>query len=164
MHAQARARNNEMLLLAVLATVVMLFAAFTSAYLIRRTGADWERIHFPAVMWVNTLVLIASSITLEVSRSRGSAWLAATIGLGVVFFLGQSAAWFALGSSGVFLATNPHASFVYMLSALHAVHVVGGLSALGYAYRRPEALGLCGAFWHFLGGLWVYLILLLRVL
>jgi cytochrome c oxidase subunit III len=159
--AQARARTNELTLLAVLATVTMLFAAFTSAYLIRRTSADWNRFTLPPIMLLNTVVLLASSLTLEFARHRNRSWLAPTIVLGVIFLIGQIAAWSMLATRGYFLPTSPYAAFLYMLSAVHGLHLIGGLGALLYASRHPSVIGLCAMFWHFLGGLWVYVIALL---
>jgi cytochrome c oxidase subunit 3 len=164
MNAQTRSRTNELQLLAVLATVVMLFAAFSSAYLIRRTGSDWQRVEFPTILWINTGILIVSSFTLEVARRRSGIWLALTVALGAAFLVGQAFAWRTMAAHGVFLPTNPHASFLYLLSAVHALHLIGGLAALVYALRRRAAIGLCAAYWHFVGGVWVYLILLLRVM
>ncbi len=162
--AQARARTNELTLLAVLATVTMLFAAFTSAYLIRRTSADWNRFTLPPVMLLNTVVLLASSVTLEFARHRRRNWLVPTIALGLVFLVGQILAWSILASRGMFLPTSPYASFLYMLSAVHGLHLIGGLSALMHAGRHPSVFGLCAMFWHFLGGLWVYIVALLWAL
>src|SRR5579871_4482902 len=141
--AKQRARTNELTLLAVLATVTMLFAAFTSAYLIRRTSADWNRFTLPPVMLLNTVVLLASSVTLECARHRERTWLAPTIVLGVIFLAGQVFAWSILASRGMFLPTSPYASFLYMLSAVHGLHLIGGLGALVYAGRHPSVFGLC---------------------
>jgi cytochrome c oxidase subunit 3 len=162
--ADIRARANELTFLAVLATVVMLFAAFTSAYLIRRTSADWNRFTLPPIMLLNTIVLLASSVTLELARHRSRGWLTPTIALGVTFLICQIVAWSILASRGLFLPTSPYASFLYMLSAVHGVHLIGGLGALLYASSRPSVFNLCAMFWHFLGGLWVYIMVLLWVL
>ncbi len=161
-----------------LATVTMLFAAFTSAYIIRRSAADWVPVALPAVLWANTLVLVASSVTLEAARSRverhraGAAlWLGITAVLGVLFVAGQLAGWRRLAEQGVFVPTSPHSSFFYILTGLHALHVAGGLALLVFvavvAWRgvEPPRLGrlvrLCTTYWHFLGGLWIFLFLVL---
>jgi cytochrome c oxidase subunit 3 len=160
-----RARANELTLLAIMATVVMLFAAFTAAYLIRRTDADWRPLPLPSVFWLNTLVLLASSITLEAARRRpGRGWLAATIILGIVFLLGQAAGFRSLAGQGLYLPSNPHSSFLYMLTAVHGLHVAGGIVAILYASARPAVVGLVAAYWHFVGVVWLYLLVLLNVL
>ena len=173
--------TSQLGLWAFLATVTMLFAGFTSAYLVRRAGSDWQVISFPGLLWLNTLLLAASSGTLELARAslkRGRKgllrrWLSTTILLGIGFLLGQLIVWRELVAQGVYLPTNPHSSFFYMLTAVHAVHLVGGLSALAYlvygASGRQTSLlesgrfGPCATYWHFVGGVWVYLFLLMFV-
>ena len=162
---QARARANELTLMAFLCTVVMLFAAFTAAYLIRRSGADWQRLSMPSILWVTTAVLLASSVTIELARRSGSRrWLAATLVLGAVFLAGQLLAWRALATAGVFLPTHPHSSFFYMLTAVHAVHLIGGIVALALVAARGGRAGLCATYWHFVDGVWLYVFGMLSVL
>lgn len=169
-------------LMAILATVAMLFAAFTAALLVRRTGGDWARVELPPVVWLNTALLLASSAAVELARRairRGAPPLAAlrlAAGgvLGVLFLGGQVLAWRALAARGVFLPTSPHAAFFYMLSAVHGAHVLGGLGALGWAlgrtvrgaYSPARYTGLTHAaiFWHAIGGVWVYLLVVLSTL
>ncbi len=163
-----------------LAGIVMLFAAFTSALVVRQgLGANWGSTPVPRILWLNTLVLLASSATLELSRrnlarraARGfTAWLYATAGLGMIFLAGQLAAWRELSDRGVYLASNASASFFYLLTAAHAVHLVGGVAALGYLVVRSQAiaggaqrraaLDATAIYWHFMDGLWIYLLILL---
>jgi cytochrome c oxidase subunit 3 len=169
-------------LVGILATVTMLFVAFTAALLVRRTAADWVRIDLPGILWWNTGVILASSLTLELSRRalrRGARlgserWAGATFGLGLLFLAAQAAAWWVLGRQGVFLPSSPYASFFYLLSAVHGAHLLGGLGALGWCWRKIR-LGAYSAlehrgfthaatYWHFVGGLWLYVFLLLRAL
>lgn len=169
-------------LMAVLATATMLFAAFTAALLVRRTGADWVPVKLPSIVWPNTALLAVSSVLVERARAcvrrggvnRSARWLAIASLLGVLFLAGQILAWRMLAARGVFLPTNPSASFFYMLSAVHGAHVLGGLVALTWALRRAlrgaytaaRHAGLTHAaiFWHFVGGLWVYLLVVLNTL
>ncbi len=161
----ARTRANELLLLAIVASVVMLFAAFTSAYLIRRTGADWQRAPLPVALWINTIVLVASSVTMELARRSGlRRWLVATLVLGFVFLAGQFIAWRELATQGIYLPTSPHSSFIYMLTAVHGVHLFGGVAALIYATSRGRRLGLCATYWHFVDGVWLYVLGMLAIL
>jgi cytochrome c oxidase subunit III len=162
-----------------LGTASMLFVGFTSAYIARRASPDWRPLAPPSILWANTAVLLASSATLEVARRRLKrwepavvAWLAATGALGALFVAGQVAAWRLLAARGVLLAANPHHSFFYVLTGLHVVHLVGALiwclvvlfKARRLAYTPgQDGLGLFATFWHFLGGLWVYVFLLLFV-
>jgi cytochrome c oxidase subunit 3 len=161
-------------------TVSMLFIGFTSAYILRRASADWQPLAAPGILWLNTALLAASSATVEVARRRlrgwdlasATRWMAGTAALGVLFLWGQWLGWQALRAQGVFLASNPHSSFVALLTGVHAVHLVGGL-AWGFLavvrLRRlaltpgEDGLGLFATFWHFLGALWLYLLFLLFV-
>lgn len=167
----------------VLASITMTFAALTSALVVRQGSAlDWRHLDLPRILYLNTLVLFASSVTLEVARrqvgafmtgSRDQAasparWLYITLFLGLLFVVGQYAAWVQLRSQGLFLATNPNSSFFYVLTALHALHVLGGLGGLVRVIRRlhlsilrKSTLDATSRYWHFMDVLWLYLLLLL---
>lgn len=161
----SRARSHELTLFAFLATVVMLFAGFTAAFLIRRTAADWRALHVPVVFWFSTAVLLASSVTVEVARRTGARhWLAATLALGVSFVAGQLLGWRELVAQGIYLPTNPHSAFLYVFSAVHGVHVLGGLAALLVTAVRARPPRLAATYWHFLDGAWLYLLALLTTL
>ncbi len=165
-----------------LAAIVMLFAAFTSALVVRKgMSTDWVSTSLPPVIYLNTLILLSSSLTLEISRrsltaglgGRFARWLYATVILGLVFVAGQLVAWRQLASRGIYLATNPSSSFFYLLTAAHGVHVLGGIVALFYlvfrarsiavAPTRPVAVDLTTIYWHFMDALWVYILILLMV-
>jgi cytochrome c oxidase subunit 3 len=155
-------------ILLALAAITMFFMALTSAFLVRKgTGGDWVHVELPFVLWGNTLILAASSACLEVGRRRGKrGWLHVATALGVAFLAGQLVAWRELAAQGVYVSTNPGASFFYVLTAAHGAHLVGGVAALLYAgtarARGGNALGVATTYWHFMGGLWIYLLLLLR--
>jgi cytochrome c oxidase subunit 3 len=165
-----------------LAAATMTFAAFTSALIVRRGAAmDWHHLTLPRILYWNTVVLLISSGTLERARRRiavfmggtkaGSApagWLQTTALLGGVFVAGQYAAWLELRAEGLYLATNPNSSFFYLLTALHGLHVLGGLFGLAYVMRKLRRLTLrrstletFAIYWHFMAALWVYLLLLM---
>jgi cytochrome c oxidase subunit 3 len=165
-------------MLAFMGTISMLFIGFTSAYILRAASADWRPLSPPAVLWVSTLVLACSSLALEGAR-RGlrtfdlrlvKTGIIATGLLGALFLVCQFLGWRALAAQGVFLATNPHSSFFYLLTGLHGLHLAGGLIWLVpvtiRAHRMEyapgtDALGLVALYWHFLGALWLYLVYLL---
>jgi cytochrome c oxidase subunit 3 len=167
-------------LMTILATATMLFVSFTAALLVRRHAADWVPVDLPPIVWANAVVMIAASVAVESGRQAARAGvipLAVTrmttaVALGVVFLLGQLLAWRTLAARGVFLPTSPHAAFFYVLSAVHGLHVLGGLGALGWGLSRLghappvplAALGQAALFWHFVGGLWLYLLLVLTIL
>jgi len=169
-------------LFVLLAASTMIFAAFTSAYVVRRgTGEDWASMHKPQILLVNTLVLLLSSIVLDLSRralkardrSRFNFWWTIATALGVLFLCGQALAWRQLKIAGVFASTSPSSAFFYVLTASHAFHLLGGLSALVYvdiqALRlrlgpaKRTAIDVSAIFWHFLDGLWLYLMVLFYV-
>ena len=133
-----------------LAAVSMMFIGFTSAYLVRRQAADWTGAGpLPWLLWVNTLVLLLSSLALERGRRarepmglrRG---LATAVALGLLFVAGQLAAWRHLTAMGVYLASSPHSSFFYVLTGAHALHVLIALGWLTYAAARVSRV-LTGA-------------------
>jgi cytochrome c oxidase subunit 3 len=170
-----------------LAAITMTFAAFTSALIVRQGGApDWQHITLPPVLYLNTLVIIASSVTLEISRRRIAAfmgglrdaspkanparWLYITLFLGLLFVAGQTLAWLQLTSQGIKLSTNINYSFFYVLTVAHALHVFGGLGGLARvivklkkAALKRSTLDATSRYWHFMGALWVYLLLLLWI-
>lgn len=169
----------------VLFAITMMFAAFTSALVVRKGGAiDWQSFRLPPILYFNTLLLVASSITLELARRRVTAfmgglksqvksparWLYVTLGLGLLFVAGQYVAWSQLRADGLYLATNPSSSFFYLLTVTHALHVLGGLGGLLYVISklhksklRRDQLVSTARYWHFMGVLWVYLLVLLWV-
>jgi cytochrome c oxidase subunit 3 len=169
----------------ILASITMTFAAFTSALIVRQGGAtDWRHFTLPSVLYLNTLVIVASSITLEISRRRiatfmgggqdenhaanPARWLYVTLFLGLLFVAGQTLAWMQLRSQGFGLASNVSYSFFYVLTVAHAFHVFGGLGGLVRVIRKlnrsvlkRSTLDATSHYWHFMGALWLYLLLLL---
>ena len=166
-----------------LAAIGMTFAALTSALVVRRGGAlDWRHFTLPSILYFNTGLLLASSVTLEVARRRVAAfmgglrteatdparWLYLTLALGLMFVAGQYIAWRQLSAQGLYLATNPSSSFFYVLTAAHALHLVGGLGGLGRVIHklnrvalRRSTLDATSRYWHFMDVLWIYLLWLL---
>jgi cytochrome c oxidase subunit III len=166
-----------------LAAITMTFAAFTSALIVRQgSAADWKHFTLPPVLYLNTLVILASSVTLEIARRRVAdfmgglkdraenpgRWLYITLGLGLLFVAGQTFAWLQLRSQGFGLASNISYSFFYVLTVVHALHVSGGLGGLVRVIAkfktrtlRRSTLDATSRYWHFMGGLWFYLLVLL---
>ena len=161
--------------------ILMFFLALASSYIVRRgVTTDWQAFPLPRVLYANTAILLASSITIEMAKralARGESaafrnlW-ALTSGLGLIFVAGQLLAWRELRTEGVFLATNPSSSFFYVLTALHGLHLLGGIIALAYVGLRSwrgskigqkTGAGVAAIYWHFMDGLWVFLLLLLTL-
>ena len=169
-------------LFVLLAASTMVFAALTSAFVVRRgMSDDWASMSKPPILWLNTAVLLVSSIVLDRSRhalkagdrTRFNLWWTAATALGILFLLGQAFAWRELRDAGIYVASNPSSSFFYVLTASHAFHLLGGVAALVYvdvqAWRlrlgpaKRTAIDVTAVFWHFLDGLWVYLMVLFYV-
>jgi cytochrome c oxidase subunit 3 len=168
-----------------LAAITMSFAALTSALVVRQgSGMDWRHLTLPPILYANTLVLLTSSVTLEMARRRlaGSArgngsqigiamrWLVVTLSLGLFFVAGQYAAWLQLKARGLYLDTNPNSSFFYVFTGVHALHVLGGLCGLLYVISKLNrsklrwgTLGAASQYWHFMGFLWLYLLCVLWI-
>ena len=168
-----------------MAAIVMTFAAFTSAMIVRQGSSyDWQHFALPSVLYLDTVALLASSLVLEMARKKFGAFVAGvkaersaaqlylwiTLGLGLLFVAGQSVAWLKLRSEGLYLATTPSSSFFYLFTVLHAVHILGGLAGLTmviWRFSKPlptlriSTLSTVSYYWHFMDVLWIYLLLLL---
>jgi cytochrome c oxidase subunit 3 len=159
-------------------SILMFFMALSSAYLLRKSGEGWVPIHLPAVVFVNTAVLLASSLTIELARRRLAAadlrgfktlWRV-TSGLGLLFLVGQIVAWRQLVAQRVYVSTNPASSFFYIFTGAHGLHLLGGVGALLYVLlrtfekaklSRALAAEVTSYYWHFMDALWVFLLVLL---
>lgn len=164
-----------------LVTILMFFMSLVSAFIVRKgLGGDWRPIELPKILYVNTLALILSSFAVERARRQLAnqevaafrRWWGITTLLGLLFLAGQYFAWLQLRGAGVFLATNPSSSFFYLLTAAHGAHLTGGILALLYVWlrnwegreaRRSIAADVSSVYWHFMDGLWVFLLLLLNL-
>lgn len=160
-------------------SILVFFLGLGTAFLaLRGVSETWVPVHLPKILWLNTAILLASSYTLEKARRRlletdfsgfRKLWRATTI-LGILFLAGQVVAWLQLVAAGVFIASNQATSFFYIFTAAHAVHLLGGISALLYVAMRDfekgkisrnTAVKITSYYWHFMDGLWVFLLLLL---
>ena len=171
-------------MLFAMTSMVSLFVTLTVALQARWAHPkDWVSIRLPRVLYLNTLVLLISSLTIEVARHsaraearrRRTIYLCATLLLGLTFVGGQFVGWKDLVSSGVYLASNPGSLFLYVISGAHGLHLFGGMIALVWVIfragslersRKAEtAVDVVALYWHFMDGLWVYLLglLLFRV-
>jgi cytochrome c oxidase subunit 3 len=200
-----RLRRARLGLVVGLTGIAMIFISFTSAYIVRqglptldpRSNAllhDWFPVPLPRLLLINTVVLLISSITMELARRQtarkaalaqlaslpgvsvgakeGISWLALTVVLGLSFLAGQWMAWRELAVSGFYVASSPSSSFVYLLTGMHGVHLLGGVVALLIAgvasvLRRAAdsqfiLMDVTGWYWHFMALLWVYILCLLE--
>jgi cytochrome c oxidase subunit 3 len=201
-----RLRRARLAMAITITPITMLFVSFTSAYVIRRGlpvlddksmtyVSDWIGVHLPVrLLLINTLLLVISTITMELARrqmarrtaltpvqtipgvsigdERSYPWLAITAILGFGFLAGQWIAWRQLASQGVYVATTPSSSFIYLLTVSHAVHLFGGVLAmaavliLSMQHRQPERqyiiVDAASWYWHFMALLWIYIFGLLQ--
>lgn len=166
-----------------LAAITMTFAAFTSALIVRQGASnDWHHFTLPSILYLNSLIIIVSSLTLERAKKQIAAfmstskspegapsrWLYITLLLGLLFVAGQTYAWLQLRAQGFGLSSNVSYSFFYVLTIAHALHVLGGLGGLvrvigklSNATLKRSTLNATSLYWHFMGALWLYLLLLL---
>ena len=162
-----------------LGVVSSLFALLISAYSMRMQASDWQPLPIPILLWVNTGLLFLSSIALEWARAAARRGDIFDVRAGLVvggisalaFLVGQLLAWRQFDDAGYFVATNPANSFFYLVTAVHGLHVLGGLVALGrttaMALTGPTpkqlrlSVELCAVYWHFLLVVWLILFTLL---
>ncbi len=158
-----------------MAVATSLFALFMSAYLMRMQLADWSPLADPGVLWFNTAMLILGSVFFQWARNATQREQIDGVRVGLlaggactlVFLGGQLWAWQQLNATGYFLATNPANAFFYLLTALHGLHLLGGLwvwAKTTLKLQRGAAVDevrlsveLCAVYWHFLLVIWLVL-------
>ncbi|MBJ6116920.1 cytochrome c oxidase subunit 3 [Pontibacter sp. BT310] len=168
----------------IIISILMMFGAFTSAYIVRREEGNWLEFDLPQMFIINTAVIILSSITMQWAYfaakknnlSMVKIMLVLTMVLGIVFLYGQLSAWGDLVQNNVYFGgvdSNPAGSFLYVLTGVHGFHLITGLIFLAilliasFKYKvhskKMVRIQLCTTYWHFLGGLWLYLYFFLLV-
>ncbi len=166
-------------LIAFIAVVTSLFALFLSAYLMRMKLADWSPLTEPKLLWLNTGVLVLASVAFQLTRGAARRRQLLTVKTGLVaggactilFLLGQLVAWQQLQAGGYFLTSNPANSFFYLLTALHGLHLLGGMWVWGRTTTRVLtgadaesvrlSVELCTVYWHYLLLVWIVMFALL---
>ena len=164
-----------------LATIVMLFTALTSAYIVRQGAGNWLFVKMPMQFWISTGIIILSSVTmyyakaahktLKVSQFRILLW--STFILGIAFIISQYQGWLAIAKTGIYLDGNPGGSFIYVISMVHVVHVMVGLLLLFIMSIRTSIkkfnpndnykIGFMATYWHFVDILWIYLFIFFQI-
>lgn len=175
---QANLRRYHTAIILAMVSIVMFFMALASTFLVRKRASDWVPVHLPFMVWVNTIVLLASSVTIELARRKLAiadrkgfrTFWQITTALGMMFVVGQVIAWRQLVDQGFYVGTNPASSFFYIFTAAHGVHLLGGVCALVYVLLRnfektqlsqSVAAEVTSYYWHFMDGLWLFLLVLL---
>jgi cytochrome c oxidase subunit 3 len=162
-----------------LGVVTSLFLLFSISHQMRSTYPDWAAVAEPAILWLNTAILLLASVALQVASNaalRGSPrpvrnGLLAASSFSLLFLVGQVYAWKLMMGAGLYAAGNPANAYFYMFTAVHAAHLLGGmwflLKALQTAFAEPDStalpgrIGLCATYWHFLLLVWALLFYLL---
>ncbi|GAA3949233.1 cytochrome c oxidase subunit 3 [Hymenobacter algoricola] len=170
------------LLWLMMVSITMIFAAYTSAYIVRREEGNWLEFDLPARLLITTIILALSSATVQWAYfsarkdevRRVQIGLILTFVLGAAFLIGQWNVWVDLVQNKIFFGgvdSNPSGSFLYVLTGVHAFHLITGLifllivlrKSLNYQVhsRQMLSIGNVTIYWHFLGALWLYLYLFL---
>ena len=161
-------------LITICASIAIFFGSLVIAYYFRAQRSGWGVIQLPDTLWISTAIILASSIPFEIARRlfrkgerrKASHYLIAAASMGVAFLVSQMTAWRELVKQGVFMAGNPHSSFFYIFTGLHAAHLVGGLVAVFIVLlmksKRRELVDMTTYYWHFLGLLWIALFIVIR--
>lgn len=162
-----------------MASIIMMFTGWTSAYIVKHAAGNWLEFGLPNMFYISTALIILSSITLHTSyisykkqnEKMYKGMLVATLVLGIAFVVCQYQGWFQLFDMGVDFKGNVSGSFTYLITGAHAVHVLGGIAALivalihafslkfRYKEKRKNRFELVLQYWHFVGVLWIYLLL-----
>jgi cytochrome c oxidase subunit 3 len=173
-----RLHPHKFTLLIAMGSIIMMFAGFTSAYVVKSNQANWLQFKMPPVFWVSTAVILLSSLTIHLATkyfkvremAKYRAMITATAALGVLFVVLQWMGFQYLEDHGVKLigsGSNAAASFLGVITGVHMLHVLGGVVLLlimffkAYSSRRKSyssnAIEMAGMYWHFVDGLWIYL-------
>ena len=166
-----------------MASIVMMFGSLTSAYIVRQAAGNWLEFKVPDIFFFSTIIILLSSVSLHAAywafrNGREQLYkiaLPVSFALGVTFVILQYYGWMAMYDIGVVLDGNPSGSFFYLISGLHAAHVIGGVFALAvatvHAYslsfkpneRRRRRFQIVLHYWHFVDFLWLYLFIFLLI-
>lgn len=179
MEQNKRIHPHKFTLWVGLASIVMMFAGFTSAYIIKRNLANWVTFDLPIVFWYSTAVIIISSITILLAQKafkiremlKYKNLVVATLVLGILFIVLQIIGFKQLWAKGITLQANVSFSFLYVIVGLHALHVLGGIIALLVMFAKAFStkvrnynivpVEVISTYWHFVDFLWIYLLIFL---
>lgn len=165
-------------------SVVMLFGAWTSAYIVKRGEPGWSSFALPGQFAINTAIIILSSASMiwahrsvkrdELKVAKLALWV--TMALGIAFLAGQWQAWSKMVAMNYYftgMGSNTSSTFIYLLTGAHGLHIISGLIVLAvtlnsvYRYKihskNMTPIQMCSTYWHFLGVLWLYLFVFLSL-
>lgn len=177
----SRIHPQKFALWIAMASISMMFIAFVSAYIVRQAQGNWLEFSIPTIFYVSTGIIVLSSVLLHISYSafkKGNEWvyksmLILSFLLGIGFLVCQFQGWNAMYGMEVYMNGNPSGSFFYLISMVHAAHIVGGIGAMLVALlhaftlafkpteKRRVRFQLVLHYWHFVDFLWIYLFIFL---
>jgi len=185
MSPELKEKSRKFLLWIALISIAMMFAGLTSGYIVRRDTGTWLKFDLPYTFWISTALILISSITMnwgvQLIRKNSVSVLPKailiTLLLGIGFGVCQFISWSILISKDIYFTgvqSSASASYLYVISALHLCHILGGVIALAVIYFKSVrkkysasnylGIKLCAIYWHFLDGLWIYLFLFMLIM
>ena len=182
MEQKKRIHPHKFTLWVGVASIVMMFAGLTSAYIVKRNQVNWVTFELPSMFWYSTVVIVLSSVVLYFSNTafkqremaKYRKLVLATLVLGIMFVIMQIIGFNQLWTKGITLTKNVSFSFLYIIVGLHALHVIGGLIALVFLFAKAFSskvrnydivpLEVISTYWHFVDVLWVYLLIFLLMI
>ena len=162
-----------------MASVMMMFMSLTSAYIVRQAEGNWVFFELPSLFYITSVIIVASSITMQWAFFAAKKDQAKTVRIlllvssvfGLLFLVGQFFGWKQLVANSIYLVGNPSGSFLYILTGLHGLHIISAIIFLlimlnasfkGKVHSQDMTkMEMCTTYWHFLGGLWLYLFIFL---
>lgn len=182
MEQRKKIHPHKFTLWVAIASISMMFAGVTSAYIVKKDQANWLSFDLPVVFWYSTAVILLSSVTImlaqrkfknrEMASYRGL--VTATVVLGLLFVTLQVIGFVTLAKAGLTLQKNVSVSFLYVIVGLHMVHVIGGVIALMVMFAKAFSksvrsynsvpVEVMATYWHFVDFLWIYLLIFLLMI
>jgi cytochrome c oxidase subunit 3 len=162
-----------------LGSVMMLFMSITSAYIVRQAEGNWLYFDLPSLFYITSVIIVVSSVTMQWAyfaikkdnATTAKMMISITSVLGVAFLVGQFLGWKQLVANSIYLVGNPSGSFLYIITGLHGLHIISAVIFLlimlssilkGKVHSaNMTKMEMCTTYWHFLGGLWLYLFIFL---
>lgn len=174
------ATSKNFILWLFIVSIVMLFASLTSAYIVKKADGGWFKFPLPIEFTISTVVIVLSSISMQLAvvfdKKKNlileQTMMAITVVLGIVFLWMQVQGWHQLPVEFGGVKSNDSGNFLYVLSGAHGAHIISGLVYLLIVFGRlltikdsSKGVGImnCATFWHFLGLLWIYLFIFLKL-
>ena len=182
MEKKQKLHPHKFTLWVAIASILMMFAGLTSAYIVKRNQANWQTFNLPLAFWYSTIIIIASSLTMwlalkafkEREMSKYRYLMTATMALGILFIILQIVGFQQLWGTGITLTANVSYSFLYIIVGLHGLHVIGGVITLvvmslqAFISTRKNystvPVEVVSTYWHFVDILWIYLLAFLLMI